>query len=583
MALSRGARFVLLFITLAVIVSMVGLSLGYYAVSRGPRVESESVLWLRVPAVLNERSPTDLFSLLSGDGGATVGSVVGALRKAKVDDRVTAVVLAPSPGLSSWAAMQEIRDAVADYRESGKPIVGYLEFGLAPAYYLASACDEVVMTPSSPLILLGVAAYELFLRGALDKIGLEADMVAAGDYKTAINQYTETTFTPEHREATDALVRDMYEQLADGIAEGRGMTPARVRALIDEGPFVSADAVRHGLVDELAYEDELLARLAPDDDEPTTIDAAAYRRVSARSLGLGGGPRIAVVYAEGPILMGSAGGSLPGMAQIVGSRSTSRAVRQAREDDSIEAIVLRVNSPGGDATASDIIWRELVLARDEKPLVASMSGVAASGGYYIAAPAHAIVAQPGTVTGSIGVFGGKFAARGALEKLGIGMEGVTYGANADLLSPVDRFSDAGRASMQAQLDDTYERFLQVVADGRKMSRDAVDAVGQGRVWTGRQALERGLVDELGGLRHAVELAKAEAGIDADRDVTLVAYPAARSFFETLRAGVRTWSALDAAAAWAQAPGAETAQALWWQARLAARGAPLLLMPPLLVR
>ncbi len=583
MALSRGARFVLLFITLAVIVSMVGLSLGYYAVSRGPRVESESVLWLRVPAVLNERSPTDLFSLLSGDGGATVGSVVGALRKAKVDDRVTAVVLAPSPGLSSWAAMQEIRDAVADYRESGKPIVGYLEFGLAPAYYLASACDEVVMTPSSPLILLGVAAYELFLRGALDKIGLEADMVAAGDYKTAINQYTETTFTPEHREATDALVRDMYEQLADGIAEGRGMTPARVRALIDEGPFVSADAVRHGLVDELAYEDELLARLAPDDDEPSTIDAAAYRRVSARSLGLGGGPRIAVVYAEGPILMGSAGGSLPGMAQIVGSRSTSRAVRQAREDDSIEAIVLRVNSPGGDATASDIIWRELVLARDEKPLVASMSGVAASGGYYIAAPAHAIVAQPGTVTGSIGVFGGKFAARGALEKLGIGMEGVTYGANADLLSPVDRFSDAGRASMQAQLDDTYERFLQVVADGRKMSRDAVDAVGQGRVWTGRQALERGLVDELGGLRHAVELAKAEAGIDADRDVTLVAYPAARSFFETLRAGVRTWSALDAAAAWAQAPGAETAQALWWQTRLAARGAPLLLMPPLLVR
>lgn len=583
MALSRGARFVLLFITLAVIVSMVGLSLGYYAVSRGPRVESESVLWLRVPAVLNERSPTDLFSLLSGDGGATVGSVVGALRKAKVDDRVTAVVLAPSPGLSSWAAMQEIRDAVADYRESGKPIVGYLEFGLAPAYYLASACDEVVMTPSSPLILLGVAAYELFLRGALDKIGLEADMVAAGDYKTAINQYTETTFTPEHREATDALVRDMYEQLAEGIAEGRGMTPARVRALIDEGPFVSADAVRHGLVDELAYEDELLARLAPDDDEPSTIDAAAYRRVSARSLGLGGGPRIAVVYAEGPILMGSAGGSLPGMAQIVGSRSTSRAVRQAREDDSIEAIVLRVNSPGGDATASDIIWRELVLARDEKPLVASMSGVAASGGYYIAAPAHAIVAQPGTVTGSIGVFGGKFAARGALEKLGIGMEGVTYGANADLLSPVDRFSDAGRASMQAQLDDTYERFLQVVADGRKMSRDAVDAVGQGRVWTGRQALERGLVDELGGLRHAVELAKAEAGIDADRDVTLVAYPAARSFFETLRAGVRTWSALDAAAAWAQAPGAETAQALWWQTRLAARGAPLLLMPPLLVR
>ena len=583
MALSRGARLVLLFITLAVIVSIGGMAMGYYMVSRGPQVESESVLWLRVPPVLTERSPDDLLGLLSGDGGSTVGSIVGALQKAKVDDRVSAVVLAPSPGIASWAAMQEIRDAVADYRKSGKPIVGYVEFGLAPAYYLASACDEVVMTPSSPLILVGVAAYEMFLRGALDKIGLEADMVAAGDYKTAINGYTETTFTPEHREATDALVRDLYEQLADGIAEGRGMTPARVRALIDEGPFVPADAVRHGLVDELAYEDELLARLTPDDDEPATIDAGEYRRVSARSLGLGGGPRIAVVYAEGPILMGSAGGALPGMSSIIGSRSTSQAIRQAREDDSIEAIVLRVNSPGGDATASDIIWRELVLARDEKPLVASMSEVAASGGYYIAAPAHSIVAQPGTVTGSIGVFAGKFAARGALEKLGVGMEGVTYGAQADLLSPVDRFSEAGRASMQAQVDDIYERFLQVVVDGREMSRDDVHAVGQGRVWTGRQALDRGLVDELGGLREAVELAKAQAGIDADQGVTLVTYPAARSLFDALRVGVRTWSSVGGAAAWAQGPEAEMARTLWWQARLAGRGAPLLLMPPLLVQ
>ena len=583
MALSRGARFVLLFITLLVIVSMTSLSLIYFAVSRGPQVESESVLWLRVPAVLNERSPDDVFSLLSGDGGETVGSIVEALRKAKVDERVSSVVLAPSPSLAAWAGVQEIRDAVADYRESGKPIVGYLEFGLAPAYYLASACDEVVMTPSSPLIVVGVAAYEMFLRGALDKIGLEADLVAAGDYKTAINGYTETTFTPEHREATEALVGDLYEQLADGIAEGRGMTPARVRALIDEGPFVPADAVRHGLVDELAYEDELLARLAPDDDEPATIDAAAYRRVSARSLGLGGGPRIAVVYAEGPILTGSVGAPLPGAGSIVASRTTSRAIRQAREDDSIEAIVLRVNSPGGDATASDIIWRELVLARDEKPLVASMSEVAASGGYYIAAPAHAIVAQPGTVTGSIGVFAGKFATRGALEKLGVGMEGVAYGAQADLFSPVDRFSEAGRASMQAQVDDTYERFLQVVVDGREMSRDEAHAVGQGRIWTGRQALDRGLVDELGGLRRAVELARAQAGIDADREVTLVTYPAARSFFDALRVGARTWSSLGGAAAWAQGPEAGIARTLWWQARLAVRGAPLLLMPPLLVR
>ncbi len=582
MALTRGARMVLVFITLAVIVSMTGLTLGYYLVRRGPSITSESVLWLRVPAVLSERAPDDLFSLLSGDGGATVGSIVGALRKAKVDDRVRGVVLAPSPSLTSWAAVQEIRDAVADYRTSGKPIVGYLEFGQRQAYYLASACDEVVMTPSSPLLLVGVSAYEMFLRGALDKVGLEADMVSAGDYKTAINTYTETTFTPEHREATEGLARDLYEQLIDGIAEARAMTPARVRALIDEGPFVPADAVRHGLVDELEYEDELLARLASDDDPPTTIDAAGYRRVSAQSLGLNDGPRIAVVYAEGPILIGSSGGTVPGLGAMVGSRTTAEAIRSAREDDSIEAIVLRVNSPGGDATASDIIWRELTLARDEKPVVASMSDVAASGGYYIAAPAHAIVAQPGTVTGSIGVFAGKFAAAGAFEKLGVGMEGVTYGAQADLFSPVDPFSEAGRAAMQAQVDDTYERFLQVVVEGRAMSRDAVHAVGQGRVWTGQQALERGLVDELGGLRRAVDLAKTQAGIEADREVTLVAFPGAGSLFATLRGAVRARSVLEVSAAWLQAPPARTAQALWWQAHLASQGTPLLLLPPLLL-
>ena len=579
MALSRGARIVLLFISLAVTVSVIGLALGYYLVTREPTVESESVLWLRVPAVLNERSPDDPFSLLSGGEGSTVGSIIGALRKAKVDDRVSAVVLAPSPNLVSWAAVQEIRDAVTDYRASGKPIVGYLEFGLRQAYYLASACDEVIMTPSSPLLLVGVAAYELFLRGALDKMGLEADMVSAGDYKTAINIYTETTFTPEHREATEAIARDLYEQLIDGIAEGRGMTPARIRALIDEGPFVPADALRHGLVDELAYEDELLARLAPDDDEPATIKAAAYRRVSARSLGLDVGPRIAVVYAEGPILMGTGGGTVPGFSPTIGSRTTADAIHQAREDDSIEAIVLRVNSPGGDAVASDIIWRELVLARDEKPLIVSMSEVAASGGYYIAAPAHAIVAQPGTVTGSIGVFSGKFAAGRALEKLGVGMEGVAYGAQADLFSPVDRFSDAGRAAMQAQVDDTYERFLQVVVDGRAMNRDAVHAVGQGRIWTGRQAVERGLVDELGGLRHAIDLAKARADIDADREVTLVAYPGRRSLLETLRGAGSTFGP---AGAWLVSPAARAAQALWWHTRLASRGAPLLLMPGVLV-
>ena len=574
MASAKGVRFILLFIVAAVIVSMTGVAASYFLLTRGPAVESDSVLWLRVPVNLVEQAPDDVFGLL--DRGATVGSVVTALRKAKVDDRVSAVVLVPpaTPGL--WGTVQEIRDAVIDFKESGKPVVAHIEFGMGQAYYLATACDEIFMSPTSPLMLVGVASYELFFRGTLDKVGIEADMLSAGDFKTAINAYTESGFTPEHREVSEALSRDFYEQLVDGIAEGRSMTRPRVREVIDQGPFVAADAVSLGLVDDLLYEDELLARLSSG-DEPVQVDFATYRRVDQRDIGLNTGPRIAVVYAEGMINLGSSTMDFPGAAQIVGSRTMTKAIRDARDDPSIHAIVLRIDSPGGAATAADIIWRELSLAREQKPLVVSMADVAASGGYYMAAPAHAIVAQPGTLTGSIGVFSGKFAAAGAFGKVGIGIDGVTYGAQADIFSPVDRFSDAGRAAMQAQVDNIYERFLQVVAEGRAMSRDEVHAVAQGRVWTGRQALARGLVDELGGLRRAVVLAQVRAGIDAEDEVTLVPYPGPRSFVEVLTGAVMA-RAVGRQIGWLTSPYARGAYAQWAQMDLAGQGVPLVLMP-----
>ncbi len=574
MATARGVRFILLFMIAAVIVSMTGVAISYFLLTRGPAVESGSVLWLRVPSNLGEQAPDDVFGFL--EQRATVGSVVSALRMAKVDDRVSAVVVVPPvvPGL--WGGVQEIRDAVVDFKESGKPIVAHLEFGMGQAYYLATACDEIFMSPTSPLMLVGVASYEFFFRDTLDKVGIEADMLAAGDYKTAINTYTESAFTPEHREATEALSRDFYEQLVDGIAEGRGMTRARVREVIDQGPFVAGDAVSLGLVDDLVYEDELLDRLSPD-DVAGRLDFATYDRVEPQSLGLGTGPRIAVVYVEGAINFGSSTPGLPGSARMVGSGTMSEAIRDARNDPSIEAIVLRIDSPGGAATAADIIWRELSLAREQKPLVVSMGDVAASGGYYIAAPAHAIVAQPGTLTGSIGVFSGKFAAAGAFDKLGVGVDGVTFGAQADILSPVDRFSDAARAAMQAQVDDIYERFLQVVAEGRAMSRDEVHAVAQGRVWTGRQALVRGLVDELGGLRRAVLLAQEQAGIGAEEEVSLVPYPGPRSFFEVLT-GAAAASAMGREIGWLGSPPARAAYEGWRQMGLAGQGVPLALMP-----
>ena len=574
MAIARSVRFILLFMIAAVIVSMTGVAFSYFLLTRGPAVESDSVLWLRIPANLGEQAPDDVFGFL--DQHETVGSVVTALRKAKVDDRVSAVVVVPPPVPGLWATVQEIRAAIVDFKESGKPIVAHLEFGVGQAYYLATACDEIFMSRTSPLMLVGVASYELFFRDTLDMVGIEADMLAAGDYKTAINTYTESAFTPEHREATEALSRDFYEQLVDGIAEGRELTRARVREVIDQGPFVAADAVSLGLVDGLVYEDELLERLAAQ-DASEQLEFATYRRVEPESLGLDTGPRIALVYVEGLINFGTSTPVFPGSARVAGARTITGAIRDAREDSSIQAIVLRIDSPGGAATAADIIWRELSLAREQKPLVVSMADVAASGGYYIAAPAHAIVAQPGTLTGSIGVFSGKFAAAGAFDKLGVGVDGVTFGAQADIFSPVDRFSDGARAAMQAQVDDIYERFLQVVAEGRAMSRDEVHTIAQGRVWTGRQALVRGLVDELGGLRRAVVLAKARAGIDAEQEVMLVPYPGPRSFVEVLTGAVAAGAA-GPEGAWLRTPFIRGTHERWAQMQLAGQGVPLALMP-----
>lgn len=512
---------------MAVLISISGVALVYFLGSGGPTIETNSVLWLRVPDSLGEQEADDIFGLINQRD--TVMSLVSTLRKAKVDERISAVVLIPSIAEGLWGKVQEIRDAVTDFKASGKPIVAYLEYGTGQAYYLASACDEVFMTPTSPLNLIGVSSYAVFLREALDKVGFQADMLSAGDYKTAVNLYTETTFTPEHREMAQSLNRDLYDQLVAGIAEGRELTLARVRVLIDDGPYKAADTVRVGLVDALVYEDQLIDGL-PLGSSPSIVDYADYRQVTLPGED---GSRVALVYAEGVINFGTNGNDLQGN-QTVGSETLTSAIRAAREDAEIEAIVLRVDSPGGVAVAADVMWRELDLASAEKPLIVSMSDLAASGGYYIAAPADVIVAHPGTLTGSIGVYGGKYVAGETLEKLGVNVEVVTDGTHADLFSPTTQFSDSARQAVQAQIDDTYERFLQVVADGRGLSRDQVHQIAQGRVWTGRQAYDNGLVDELGGLHRAVEIAKTEAGIAAETPITLVTYPQPRSFFEVLR-------------------------------------------------
>jgi protease-4 len=572
------------FIGLAVMVSMAGIVVMYLAVSRGPSIPSTAMLVLRPGGEIQEMVSDDLFGLL-GRNTQTVRGFIDGLEKAKRDPRIHAVLLMPSSlSLPYWAKVQELRDAIIDFRKSKKTVVAFLEYGGDREYYLASAADKVYLLPTSPLDLTGVASYEIFLRGALDKIGAYPDFLHVGEYKTAVNQMTEKGYTPAHKEMSESLNRDMYDQLVRGLAEARGKTEQDMRALIDQGPFVPEDALRHGLIDGLAYEDQLddrVAELRSGSRELRRIEGSDYERAAS---GRGRGPRIAVIYAVGTIASGrSVYDPLNGA--IVGSESLVEQIRDVRDDRSVKAIILRVDSPGGSSVASDVIWRELMITRDknpERPLIASMSDLAASGGYYISLPAQVIVAQPATLTGSIGVYSGKIAVGGTLNKLGVTTGTVKDGASADINSPFAPFSPAQRARLQDHMQGFYENFVEKVAESRKTTPEKIDQVAQGRVWTGRQARENGLVDALGGLDVAVRIAKERAHIPADQNVELVAYPTRRTLFQTLSdqfggGQMNLWSVL--------AGGAEqrAVAALTAPARLFRRGEPLALMPYAFIR
>ena len=580
MSQRKGVVVVLVLIAAAMLVSLGGLL--FIAVLAGgagaPAVARNSTLVVRVGGTLEELEPRGLAGQFLAPP-PTVRSVVESLRRAKTDDRVTGVVIAPLVPSAMWAKVQEVRDAIVDFKSSGKPITGFLEYGGEQEFYLASACDQVFLLPTSTLDLTGLATYELFLRGMFDKIGAEPDMLHIGDYKTAANLYMERTYTAAHREMAASLNEDLFDQIVAGIAEARGKTAAEVRDLFDHGPFLPEDAVEAGLVDGLAYQDQVHALAGLPGDEDRIVGYDTYRHTGDSAFG--GGPRIAVIYAAGIIASGDSGvdaiqGGVVGADTIVGY------LRRAREDRSIRAIVLRIDSPGGSAVASDVIWREMERARTAKPLVASMSDVAASGGYYIALPAHAIVAQPATLTGSIGVVMGKVAIGGTLDRLGINLEGIGTGRYAGLTSPVRPFTPEERAKVGEMMRMTYDTFVKKTADARHTTVEAIDAVAQGRVWTGRQAQARGLVDELGGLARAIALAKARAGIDAGTDVSLVIFPPRRGLLDALA------NPFGAAAAvglpWGLGPRERQAiGTLTAPLRLFRRGEPLALMPNVFLR
>jgi protease-4 len=581
MSVRRGVVVVFILIGLAMMASFGAvMMLAMLGGGAPPPVAQNSALYLPLRAPFGEIEAADVFSLVSRH--PTLPATIEAIRKAKRDSRVKTLVITPFASGALWAQLQEVRAALEDFRQSGKSITAYLESGGAQEYYLASAADRIVLMPAGQLDLTGLATYELFFRGALDKLGVVPDLLHIGDYKTAANTFTERSFTKAHLEMSRSLNRDWYDELVKTIAAARKKSVEEVRKIIDDGPFLPDAALRAGLIDQVAYEDQL------DDQAPVQgtrrLDANQYASAYVAGAPMTSGAKIAVLYAVGAIASGQS--TLEGSGGIVGSETFIEWLRKVRVDSTVRAIVVRIDSPGGSAIASEAIWRELMLTRDMKPLIVSMGDVAASGGYYIAVPAHTIVAQAGTLTGSIGVVTGKFALGGALDKLGIGTGAVTDGRHADIYSPFRPFSSEERAKVEEQMQATYELFLSRVAEGRKTTKEKIDAVAQGRVWTGRQALERGLVDELGGLDRAIRLAKERAKLDVSKDVELLVYPQKPSIFDIFAhsfggtSAARITATSQLAGQWQQARAIESMAALLSRFR---RGEALMLMPNVFVK
>ena len=528
--MTRGARFVVLLLLVATGVSAAALLVLYLAVGQEPRVSAHSTLVLRPSGDLPEVLPDVAFG--AGDA-LTMRAYLEDIRKAKADPRIAGILLKPGPLDSPfWAKVQELRAALIDFKQSGKYVHAYLENAGDREYLLATAADRIYLLPSATLDLTGIATYEVFLRGTFDWIGTYPDFLHVGDYKSAVNTYLEKSFTPAHREMSESLNRDQYDQLVRAIAEGRRKPEADVRAAIDEGPFQPDEALRLGLIDEVAYDDEL-DDVNADLAEATLIEADDYAKVSWESAGVTRGATVAVINAVGVIASGKSGFD-PVNGAVTGSDSIVEYIRQARANPAVRAIVLRVDSPGGSSTASDVIWRELSISRSTgRPIIVSMSDLAASGGYYIALGGDAIVAQPGTLTGSIGVYTGKFVMAGSLEKLGANIESTTSGKHADMYSPDRRFTPDERAKVEASMQAVYDQFVERAAAARQMAPEKIDEVAQGRVGAGQHARQLGLVGRRGRRYDAIALAKQRARIPAEEEVSLLVLPPRRSFYEVL--------------------------------------------------
>jgi protease-4 len=517
-------------IILGAVVAVVALGvLAILGVMYARRLKPNTVLVVRIEGEIPEQIPQNSLQDVFNGPSTTVTDITEGIERARTDPQITGLEVLLGETDMSMGKIQEIRDRIAAFSLARKFSVGYLEFATNQSYYLASACQTLIMLPKSEFHLRGMMASTTFLRGTFDKLGIYPDFLHIGEYKNATNVYTEKKFTAAHREATKDLVDDWYAQFVRGIAASRNLKPEEVEKIIAAGPYNSDAAPAVGLVDRMAYGDDV--RNIVDQKNHGYDRRVSLHRYLDQSEKFSAN-KIAVIYAVGEIVPGRSSAS-PFGDEMMGSDTLAQQFRRARADDFVKAVVVRVDSPGGVAFSSEVIRHELELTKAVKPVVVSMSDVAASGGYWLAMSANRIIAEPGTITGSIGVLMGKFNLQGLYEKLGLSTDLVATTENSTLEYPLQNFTPAQRESVLRNMRETYSDFLQGVAAGRHMKVQDVDKIAQGRVWTGERARKLGLVDELGGLHTAIARARELARIPPDEKVSLLPLPPHRSFFERL--------------------------------------------------
>ena len=514
--------------------------IGFVMLSRlsTPTVPGKTIIELDLDRNLVEDVPDDAIAKAMTSDLTIVRDIVEGLERAGNDDRVAGVIAQLGNARMGMAQVQEIRDAIISFRAKNKFAVAFAEtFGESGpgtgSYYLATAFDEIRLQPSGDIGLTGIMLEGQFMKGTLDKLGVTPRMDHRKEYKNAMNTYTEKKFTIYHREAMEKLMNSWFSQMVRGIAEGRKMTEAEVKNLIDKAPFLGPEALAAKLVDSLDYRDAVYAdvkKRAGSGAQLLYLDKYLSRAGRANE----SGKTIALIYGVGAVHRGNSGFD-PVFGDVsMGSDTVAGAFRAAIENKNVKAIIFRVDSPGGSPVASDVIWRETVRAREAgKPVIVSMGDVAGSGGYWVAMSCDKIVAQPGTITGSIGVLGGKMLTNGLWDKVGLSWDEVHAGANATMYSSTNDYTPAGWARFEATLDRIYSDFTTKVSEGRKLPKEKVMEIAKGRIWSGEDAKERGLVDELGGFPVAIRLAKEAGGIQSGESIRLQVYPEKKSTFDVL--------------------------------------------------